>query len=213
MKFSQSNNRESSRNIKTEPTTAFDNDDSDLEIIENPSKSQRNDHSNIIDLDGANHAADLERMIAAAKKTIKCPLSTQNIINPCQSTLCGHTFEKERILEYLLYHQSKSSEEECVECPQRGCSKSLKQSDLIDVTHDVDNGVEMKKDESRDSERQVVHCFCINEQDASTECIICGLKRDNIADSESVKRSRSLVFDSEDEKRASKRQRLDERET
>lgn len=218
MEFSQSNDRESSRNIKLDATTGCDNDDKDLEVVGNPSKSQTNDQSDIIDLDDANNAVDLKRIIAAAQKTMKCPLSMQNIMNPYHSTVCGHTYERERILQYLRYHNSTSMGEESVICPQRGCSKTLKLSDLIDVSvldkvaDDGDNDVELNND-ANSTKWQCRHCFFIIEQDANTKCKICGVPRDDIGDSGTRRRLRSFPFDSEHEEPPSKRQRLDEKES
>ena len=219
MEFNQSNDCESPRNIKLESTSGCYNDDSDLEVIENPSKSQTNDQSDIIDLDDANHAVDLQRMITATQKTIKCPLSMQNIVDPCRSSVCGHTYERKRVLEYLRYHHSTAMEKECVHCPQMGCSKKLKQSDLFDVSlldkvaDDGDNGVESSKDEGSSSEWQCSHCFFTNELDTITKCKLCGLLRDHITDSGSRKRPRSLLFDSEQQEQSSKRQKLDEKDS
>eukprot|EP01083_Nonionella_stella_P006884 19933_1 len=52
----------------------------------------------------------------------KCPLTTRPMENPWKARVCGHTFEKDAILEYIT---GKNRQNEPANCPLPGCSKVL----------------------------------------------------------------------------------------
>ena len=196
-----------------ESTSVIESDDSDLEIIENPSNILNEHHSNILDLDNVNHAADLNRMRTAARKTMICPIGQHEIKIPL-SAPCGHTFERERLLAYL---QSKATAD--VQCPERGCSRTLRESDFVEVSvvdkvdHDGDNGGEINaRRRGSDVKWHCVRCTFIHEQDGIVECVMCGHPREDIGDKVSRKRTRSLSLNSEHLQPYSKRQKLNEEE-
>ncbi|ORZ17335.1 zinc-finger of the MIZ type in Nse subunit-domain-containing protein [Absidia repens] len=81
-----------------------------------------------LDHDATNRDDD-EVVIAATKKSVKCPLTTTWLDEPVTSKLCKHTFSKNAIFGLI-----RRSGDNVVECPMPGCRKTLTKSIFYEDT-------------------------------------------------------------------------------
>ncbi|KAJ2844259.1 hypothetical protein IWW36_005255 [Coemansia brasiliensis] len=72
----------------------------------------------------AGDESDEELVIAGARLTYRCPVTTSWLVDPVTSKQCKHSFSKEAILNFI-----RSSRGSCA-CPVDGCSKTIRSSDL-----------------------------------------------------------------------------------
>merc|ERR1712129_656364 len=63
-----------------------------------------------------------------------CPISLLPMVTPYKSTICGHVFEKQVILNYI--EKMKRGKRNYVKCPASTCSKKIKAEDFEEI---VDN--------------------------------------------------------------------------
>lgn len=159
----QSKRRRLSSDIKTESILFSDGDDSDCLIINDSFESTDADDITRIDLEDINHSADALRMSQAVQSTDICPLSGEKMTTPLRSTVCGHTFDRQSILNHI--QSLTSSESGSVECPRWGCFQTLKKSDFVNVPV------------IRDGEWQCAQCTYINQVADSMICAECESQR------------------------------------
>ncbi|CAO3633134.1 unnamed protein product [Cunninghamella blakesleeana] len=68
-------------------------------------------------------------VIAATKKSFKCPITTTWLEEPVTNKICGHTFSKAAILS--LIRRARGNR---VECPIPGCHTELREESFYDNT-------------------------------------------------------------------------------
>ncbi|KAJ2336393.1 hypothetical protein GGI00_000857 [Coemansia sp. RSA 2681] len=71
-------------------------------------------------------ASDEELVIAGARMTYKCPITTTWLNDPVTSKTCKHSYTKQAIMDYL-----KAQRGECA-CPVGGCSRRVRAADLFE---------------------------------------------------------------------------------
>ncbi|KAJ1740761.1 hypothetical protein LPJ78_004212 [Coemansia sp. RSA 989] len=74
--------------------------------------------------DQAEDESDEELVIAGARLTYRCPVTTSWLVDPVTSKVCKHSFSKEAILSFI-----QSNRGSCA-CPVGGCSKTIRSRDL-----------------------------------------------------------------------------------
>ncbi|KAI8084903.1 zinc-finger of the MIZ type in Nse subunit-domain-containing protein, partial [Halteromyces radiatus] len=72
---------------------------------------------------------DDELIVAATKKSLKCPLTTTWLVEPMTSKSCKHTFSKDAIFGMI-----KRSNGQIVECPVPGCRQALGMTSFYEDT-------------------------------------------------------------------------------
>ncbi|KAJ2455554.1 hypothetical protein EV183_000031 [Coemansia sp. RSA 2336] len=68
--------------------------------------------------------SDEELVIAGARLTYRCPVTTSWLVDPVTSKVCKHSFSREAILNFI-----RSNRGSCA-CPVDGCSKTIRSRDL-----------------------------------------------------------------------------------
>ncbi|KAJ2813049.1 hypothetical protein H4S07_000970 [Coemansia furcata] len=68
--------------------------------------------------------SDEELVVAGARMTYKCPITTTWLVDPVTSKTCKHSFSKQAIADYLRAKHGQGA------CPVGGCSHMLRIADL-----------------------------------------------------------------------------------
>ena len=81
--------------------------------------------------DAADEESDDVIEIAQEHISYNCPITLQRFVNPVKSTVCGHHFEKEAIMQLIGRGPS-------VDCPVGGCNQMLTKVDLKEDAYMVE---------------------------------------------------------------------------
>ena len=100
----------------------------EIEDFDNDQDGNHNVQTQGGDEDSEDDDIIIDRTQNVSVGSIKCPLTQQIFVQPVKSKLCGHTFEKEAVENYIRRQAEKN---EIAECPLPGCTNLLTSDQMI----------------------------------------------------------------------------------